>query len=182
LRVVALRILLSLPFGALYEFAIFPRLDGFASLSLALAPMMLLFGFMQATQKLGGVGVVLATAFSGSLALQAAYQPDFASFVNTNSAELVGVLLALVTSLIFRTIDPAWNGARISRAAWRSIDRLATGTGVDAKRWTREMFDRLGLINARSSEANPVATGEQPFAGLADLRIGLDVGELRHTA
>src|SRR5262249_18306273 len=49
-----LGILMALPFGAIYVFAIFPGIDGFASLALVLSPALLLFSLMLTSAKLEG--------------------------------------------------------------------------------------------------------------------------------
>jgi len=173
-------VLLALPFGALYAFAIFPRIDGFPSLALVLAPVVLLFSLMQTSEKLEGAAMVLAIAFSGSLALQSTYQADFAAFVNTNSAEVMGLLIADVTVLVFRTIDPAWNAVRISRAGWRSMSRLARATDPDIGAWSIPMFDRLGLVASRLGPADPARIADSRVDPLRDLRVGLNVAAIKH--
>jgi uncharacterized membrane protein YccC len=179
IRSAIIGILLALPFAALYEFAILPRIDGFVSLAVVLSPAILLFSLMQASQRLGGVGMVLAVAFSGGLALQSSYQPDFAAFVNSNSAEVVGLLVAVAMSLVFRTIDPAWNAVRISRSGFKSVSRLATQRKVDLRAWTSEMFDRLGLVTSRMSAAGQANLARQEIDGLRDLRVGLNAATIR---
>ncbi|MFZ0553100.1 MAG: FUSC family protein [Steroidobacteraceae bacterium] len=172
-------VLLALPFGAVYEFAIFPRIDGFPSLALVLAPVVLLFSLMQTSEKLEGAAMVLAIAFSGSLALQSTYQADFAAFVNTNSAEVMGLLVADVTVLVFRTIDPVWSAVRISRAGWRSMSRLAGATDPDIGAWSIPMFDRLGLVASRLGPADPSRIADTRVDPLRDLRVGLNVAAIK---
>ena len=172
-------ILVALPFGAVYEFAIIPRIDGFASLALVLSPLLLLFSLMQTVEKLEGAAMVIAIGFSGSLALQSTYQADFASFLNSNTAEIAGLLIAAVTNIVFRTIDPAWNALRISRAGWRAVSRLARDRSVDIRRWTLQMFDRLGLVTARLKNADPKSVESQHIDGLRDMRVGLNIAAIR---
>ena len=172
-------VLISLPFGAVYEFAIIPRIDGFASLALVLSPALMLFSLMQTVEKLEGAALVLAIGFSGSLALQSTYRADFASFVNSNTAEIAGLLIAAVTNVVFRTIDPAWNALRISRAGWRAVSRLARDGRVDIRRWTLQMFDRLGLVTARLKNADPKSVESQHIDGLRDMRVGLNIAAIR---
>lgn len=179
IRAAIVGILLALPLAALYEFAILPRIDGFVSLTLVLTPVILLFSLMQASKRLGGAGLVLAIAFSGGLALQSTYQADFASFVNSNSAEIVGLLVAVAMNLIFRTIDPVWNALRISRAGRKAVRRLATETKIDLRAWTIEMFDRLGLVTSRINAVGKPHFARENIDGLRDLRVGLNIGTLR---
>ncbi|MHB8815476.1 MAG: FUSC family protein [Steroidobacteraceae bacterium] len=179
IRSVIIGLLLALPFAALYEFAIFPRIDGFPSLALVLAPAVLLFSLMQTSEKLEGAALVLAIGFSGGLALQSIYRADFAAFVNTNAAEVIGFLVAEVTVLVFRSFDPVWSAVRISRAGWRSVSQLAGAADIDIGTWSIRMFDRLGLVVERLDQVDRsrAATHVDP---LRDLRVGLNVAAIKH--
>jgi uncharacterized membrane protein YccC len=179
IRSAIIGISLALPFAALYEFALLPRIDGFASLALVLSPALLLFSLMQASKRLGGAGLILAVAFSGGLALQSTYKADFAAFVNSNSAEIAGLLIAVVMSLVFRTIDPAWNAVRIARSGFKAVSRLATARNVDLRAWTIEMFDRLGLVTSRIGAIGKPISARENIDGLRDLRVGLNIGTIR---
>lgn len=175
-------ILLALPIAALYEFAILPRIDGFASLALVLTPAIALFSLMQSSKRLGGAGLIVAVAFSGGLALQSTYTADFAAFVNSNAAEIVGLLVAVAISLVFRTIDPTWNASRICRAGRRSVSDLAVQRRIDLRSWIVEMFDRLGLVTSRINAVGTAQSAYQSFDVLRDLRVGLNLGTLRDAA
>jgi uncharacterized membrane protein YccC len=169
-------ILMALPVAAAYEFAILPRIDGFASLALVLSPLLLLLSLMQTFEKLEGAALVLAVAFGGALALQNTYQADFAVFMNTNMAEVAGPLIAIGMVLIFRTIDPAWNAKRIARAGWRDVSRLARLPDVALRPWVMIMFDRIALVSSRMSSQIQRELG---LDGLRDLRVGLGIAAIR---
>jgi uncharacterized membrane protein YccC len=175
-------ILLALPVAAVYEFAIFPRIDGFASLALVLAPMVLLFSWMQTSERLEGAALVLAIGFSGGLALQSSYQPDFASFINSNTAEVVGLLIAVVANLLFRTIDPLWNALRISKDGWHAVARLAQRPTSDIRDWTLQMFDRVGLVTQRLVSAKRQDLFGRRIDGLRDLRVGMNLATLQRSS
>jgi uncharacterized membrane protein YccC len=140
----------------------------------------LLFSLMQTSEKLEGAAMVLAIAFSGGLALQSTYQADFAAFVNVNSAEIIGLLVADLTVLVFRTFDPVWSALRISRAGWRSVSQLAGPTDIDIGAWSIRMFDRLGLVASRLEEADPSRIADGRVDPLRDLRVGLNVAAIKH--
>jgi len=175
-------VLLALPVAALYEFAIFPRIDGFASLALVLTPMLLLFSWMQTSERLAIMGFLLALSFAGGLALQESYRPDFASFINTNTAEIAGLAIAAVVSLILATIDPIWNAARISKAAWIEVARLAEIPNSDIRSWTLRMFDRLGLVLQRLLAAERKDLVGPRIDGLRDLRVGINLATLKRSS
>jgi uncharacterized membrane protein YccC len=175
-------ILLALPVAAVYEFAIFPKIDGFASLALVLAPMVMLFSWMQTSERLEGMALVLAIGFSGGLALQSSYQADFASFINSNTAEVVGLLIAVVANLLFRTIDPVWNALRISKGGWYAVSRLAQRPSSDIRDWTLQMFDRLGLVTQRLVSAKRQDLFGRRIDGLRDLRVGMNLATLQRSS
>jgi uncharacterized membrane protein YccC len=175
-------ILLALPVSAVYEFAIFPGIDGFASLALVLTPMVLLFSWMQTSERLEGMALVLAIGFSGGLALQSSYQPDFASFINSNTAEVVGLLIAVVANLLFRTIDPVWNALRISKGGWYAVSDLAQRPTSDIRDWTLRMFDRLGLVTQRLVSAKRQDLFGGRIDGLRDLRVGMNLAALQRSS
>jgi len=177
IRAAIIGILIALPFAAVYEFAILPRVDGFLSLAVVLTPAILLFSVMQANPRLEGAGLVLAIAFSGGLALQGTYKADFAVFVNSSSAEIVGLLVALGMNRVFRTIDPAWNALRIASAGRKAVARLAVEKRVDPRSWAAEMFDRLGLVTSRTNVVGRPPNSEIDV--LRDMRVGLNVATLR---
>jgi uncharacterized membrane protein YccC len=175
-------ILLALPVAAVYEFAIFPRIDGFASLALVLAPVVLLFSWMQTSERLEGMALVLAVGFSGGLALQSSYRADFASFINSNTAEVVGLLIAAVANLLFRTIDPLWNALRISKAGWEAVAHLAQSPHSDVRYWTLQMSDRLGLVTQRLRSTQSRDLFGERIDGLRDLRVGMNLATLQRSS
>jgi uncharacterized membrane protein YccC len=127
------------------------------------------------------MGFLLAISFAGGLALQESYRPDFASFVNTNTAEIAGLTIAAVVTLIFTTIDPIWKAVRISRAGWQEVARLAESPNGDVRPWTLRMFDRLGLVLQRLLAAKRKDLVGPRIDGLRDLRVGINLATLQRS-
>jgi uncharacterized membrane protein YccC len=143
--------------------------------------MLLLFSWMQSSERLAVMGFLLAISFAGGLALQESYRPDFASFINANTAEIAGLAIAAVVSLIFTTIDPIWNAVRISRAGWNEVARLAERPTSDIRHWTLRMFDRLGLVLQRLLTAKRKDLVGPRIDGLRDLRVGINLATLKRS-
>jgi uncharacterized membrane protein YccC len=174
---VIIGIILSLPIAAVYEFAILPGVDGFASLALVLSPMLILFSFLQTFERLEGAAMVIAIAFSGALALQESFASDFASFVNANLAEICGPLIAVAMLLVFRTIDPVWNAKRMIRSVWSSVHDLARAAPTNSGAWALQMFDRIGMAAKRLDAVNADVAGPDL---LRDMRVGLNIIALQN--
>jgi len=167
---------MALPFAAIYAFAIFPLIYGFPMLALVLAPVFLIFSFMQAIEKLEGAGVVLAVAFSGALALNETYVSDFAAFVNINLAEVAGLVIAITVILICRTIDPKWNAKRITRASWRALSRMAESDARSLALRPAELLDRVGQVSERLEGAG--AANKGALDPMQDLRVGVNLATI----
>jgi uncharacterized membrane protein YccC len=144
--------------------------------------MLLLFSWMQSSERLAMLGFLLAISFAGGLALQESYRPDFASFINTNTAEIAGLAIAAVVSLIFTTVNPVWNATRISRAGWNEVARLAERPNSNIRRWTLSMFDRLGLVLQRLLAAKRNDLVGPRIDGLRDLRVGINLATLQRSS
>jgi uncharacterized membrane protein YccC len=170
-------VLVALPVAAVYEFAILPGATDFESLALALLPILLLLSFMQTFEKLEGAAMILGIAFAGALALQPSYRADFAGFVNSNLAEIAGILIAIAVNRVFRAIDPAWNALRISRAGWRAVSALAREGCTNLGNWVVQMFDRVGLVVPRLALIPP-GERDRDIDGLRDIRVGINLETL----
>ncbi|HEY6642633.1 FUSC family protein [Povalibacter sp.] len=167
-------VLLALPVAAFYQFAVLPRIEGFVALALVLVPILLLFSFLQAIPKLTGAALILAISFFGGLAFQKMYQADFAAFLNINLAEIAGVLIAIAINLVFRTIDPTWNALRLSRAAWRTMDRL-TQSGSPTAGTHSQLVDCLSQVAMREELVDAARRDQVRSDTLRGLRVGANL-------
>jgi uncharacterized membrane protein YccC len=171
--------ILGLVVAAVYAFAILPRVTDFVTLAAVLAPPMLLGGMYLARPStllvtlgalLGGLNTVgLNDRFGGS----------FDAFINGGISQLVGTFFAVVTVGLFQTIGADTSARRLIRAGWRELAARSDLRGKpDAAGWVARMLDRIGLLAPRLA-----LQGEDPgkplLDALADLRIGVAVGELR---
>lgn len=174
----ALSWLVSLPFVALYLFAILPLMHGFPTLMLALAPFLLLGGWLIAQPRWTLKALPAVMGFAGSLGIQESFAPDFATFANGSIAALAGVMMASVVTRLIRSVGVGYSARRIVRRGWAEIARFAKGRNLpDDRAWIMRMVDRAGLLGPRlavSAEARV-----QVADALGELRVGLNVLSLR---
>jgi uncharacterized membrane protein YccC len=164
---------------AFYQFAVLPAIDGFPMLLLVLSPFYLVLGYLQADPAKTVFALPLILGFTATLALQETYSADFANFLNINAALIVGLVLTLWTTQIFRSIGAVWGALRIFKRSWRDLADLAAGRRWDDyETWTSLMLDRLALIAPRLALAGSSKELEGLDA-LADLRAGLNIITLR---
>lgn len=172
-------IALALPIAAIYLFAIFPLIDGFPMLALVLAPVLLLGGALMVRPANYGKAMALMIGTISGIALTPNLHEDFAGFANTNLAMLVGIIVALTVTHLFRVVGAELSVERLLRFGWRDLVAISTRrVPLSRSVWGSRMLDRVGLLLPRLAIAKPhaaLATDEP----LRDLRIGLSVIDLR---
>lgn len=173
--------IVSFPITALYQFAILPAIDGFVMLSLVLAPVFLLLGYLQAQPKTVVIALPLILGVTNLLAVQEVFAADFAVFVNNFFGLIVGTAAALVSTQLFRSLGAYWSARRILRFGWHDLAANATAAAEkvpDRGVWTSRMLDRVGLLVPRLAlaERREELIGADP---LNDLRVGLNIIDLQ---
>ncbi len=168
---------------AFYQFAVLPAIDGFPMLILVLSPFYLVLGYLQADPAKALFALPVVLGFTATLALQETYNADFATFLNINAALIVGLVVTLWTTQIFRSIGAGWGALRIFKRSWRDLADLAAGRrSDDYNTWTSLMLDRLALITPRLALAQPLPNELEGANALTDLRVGLNIITLRDAA
>jgi uncharacterized membrane protein YccC len=175
LRMMLLFTLLSVPVTAFYSFAVIPSVDGFPMLALALAPCLLVMGYFMARPATNQRAMGFMTGFMGGVAVQSAYNVDFASFMNANIAQLIGGFIALVVIAVCRVIGVAGAARRLVRLSSRDLAGLTRAKPeLGQAGWVSRMIDREGLLQQRLARIGP----QPELAGadlLTDLRTGINV-------
>ncbi len=170
------------PVAALYQFAIFPFLDGFTILAVALFPLFMITGLALASPKYWLHGLVFALMTQTLISLQVNAVADFVNFANAGAAVVLGAFVALLVTMATRVISVEVAARRILRAGWRDLERLSTGLPATSRRaWASRMLDRQGLLLPRLARAK----GDESLSiadALNDLRVGVNVIDLRDCA
>lgn len=174
--------LATFPIAAIYMFAVLPRVDGYPMLSLALAPALIGIGYIQADPARSAVALPMFSCLIVGLGFVDSFQPDFASFVNTGIAQVMGIVVTIAVTRLFRSAGVDWIAYRMVRAQWQELEELATMRSTpDFGSWTTRAIDRTGQIAARiavSSEGDEFHAAD----GLNDIRIGRNILHLRVAA
>jgi uncharacterized membrane protein YccC len=165
--------------GAIYGYAIMPRLDGFPMLAAAMAPMLLLLGALMASPRYGAIALPVLLGLGSPALLSDHYVSEFAPFINGALAQLTGIWFAIVMARLLQSAGADGAIRRTMRAGWRDIANRATATGVpDVRGWINRMLDRVALLAPRLA-AQGQDSGKPLYDALRDLRTGVAIGELR---
>jgi uncharacterized membrane protein YccC len=167
--------LVSLPLAALYLFAILPAIDGFTMLMAVLAPALLFLGLYIPDPKRMGAALAVLVSFCNALALQETFSADFASFLNGNLGQYVGMMFAILATAGLRSMGADASARRLLVRTWRGLARLARARQApEPAAFAAILVDRLGMLTPKLAEAGP----RQDFVGvdaLRDLRIGMNL-------
>jgi uncharacterized membrane protein YccC len=117
--------LFSLPLAALYMFAVLPAIDGFPLLLAVMAPPLVFLGLYIPNPKTMGAALAVIMGFANALALQESFSADFASFLNGNLGQFVGLLAAIMVTAGLRSMGADASARRLLGRTWTGLARLA---------------------------------------------------------
>lgn len=162
-----------------YQFGILPAIHDFVPLVVSIAPLLLLLGLMLSHPKLFLPGMVLVANFTSLLSIQNDYEADFTAYVNSSISTLLGLLFALVTTRLFRSVGAEWSARRLVRQGWALLAAAAEGHGrQDRDRFMVRMLDLLGLLAPRLASL-PADSDISGVDMLDEVRMGLNILNLR---
>lgn len=165
--------------GAVYGYAIMPRLDGFGMLAMAYAPMLLLLGAMMASPRWMGIALPTLLGLGSPVLLSDHYVSAFGSYINGAIAQIVGIWFAIIMAGLFQSAGVERAIRRTIRAGWIDIANRATKMSPpDVRGWINRMLDRIALLAPRLA-ATRRDSGKPLYDALRDLRTGVAIGELR---
>ncbi len=169
----------SIPLSALYLLGIMPAIHSFEMLALSMLPAAFVLGIFIARPETAGKAMAMLFGFLGTMALHDTNTADVVSFIDTQTAQIIGVGTAAVIAAIFRTVSADWSARRIQAANWKELASLAASARAPARHtYAARMLDRIGLLQPR------LALAKRPDDLLAadalkDLRVGRDITELQ---
>lgn len=167
--------LLSLPLAALYMFAVLPAIDGFPLLLAVMAPPLLFLGLFIPNPKTMGAALAVIMGFANAMALQESFSADFASFLNGNLGQFVGLLAAIMVTAGLRSMGTDASAKRLLGRTWTGLARLARAKAApEPTAFAGVLVDRLGLLTPKLAETG--SRGDLVGVdALRDLRVGMNL-------
>lgn len=173
--------LLSVPISAAYVIWLMPAVHYFETLALALAPMLFVLGIFLARPASAPKAIAMVMGILGSLALQERQLGDLPGFLNSTIAQVVGVIVAVVSTALLRTVSTGWRARRLLRAGRLDLlDLLTQHSLPEIEALAARMLDRVAQLTPRLALLkNSAAEQEwQTVDAMQDCRIGLNIALL----
>jgi uncharacterized membrane protein YccC len=182
IRNITLLLALCIPIVLVYQFFVLPAITGFVLLCAVLAFVLIPAGILMAIPAYAVVGLALALGFCVEMNLQTSYAADLAAIVNSNSAFVLGGVVALLVTRMMRVVGTQASARRLIRATHRDLADLAAGRSHPHRdQWTSRMMDRVALLLYRQPRFEPRPQHEFADA-LDDLRLGVNMIETQSIA
>jgi uncharacterized membrane protein YccC len=163
----------------IFQFGLMPLIHGYVPLAAALGLVLIPAGLMMTRPSLALYGLGFCVNFPNMLALQDRLNLDLASFLNSNMAMIVGMIVACGTTALVRSVGAEWSAYRVLRSGWADIVAVARKRdGPDFARLLYRMVDRFGLVAPRLAMI-PAESAVAQTDILRDLRNGLNTMELQ---
>lgn len=178
IRTFALWQVLSLPIGAAFLLAALQSTTSFELLVAMMAPVFIGIGCFMTSPTVGTQFFTLIIGTASSLALQDTSKADFVSFAESNLAQVIGAIVAIVWVGALRSVDADTALRRLAAAGWRDLSALAQGNAHAMRGYASRMLDRLGVLMPRLA-TQPFGSQYSADDALAELRLGLNILDLQ---
>jgi uncharacterized membrane protein YccC len=161
------------------QYAIMPMTDSFAVMMAVLAIVCIPVGLLAARPQTFLLGMSIGTSLPNMLGLPARPTYDAANTINSSAAMVSGMALALVVTILIKTLSTEWSARRLLHAGWADIRAVARADAAsDFTPLLHKMLDRLALLAPR---INALPKGAM-IAGedmIKDMRMGFNLIELQ---
>jgi uncharacterized membrane protein YccC len=169
----------SIPLSAFYLLMVLPAVHSFEMLALAMAPAFLLVGIYTARPATGAQAMAMMFGVAGMLSLEDTGTADMVSFTNGMLAQLAGFGAAALATGVLRSVSAEWTARRLLRAGRNDLVRMAGAVRAQSLgAVSARMLDRIALLTPRLAMAGP-RQDLSAVDALADLRVGLNIAQLR---
>lgn len=170
----------SIVIVAIYLFALLPQTSNVEVLIAMLAPTFLAIGLLIARPATASTGMALGANTATFLALQQTYGADFTTYINSATAFIVGVILAMTVTLTARSVGSEWIAQRLVRTGWKDLAVAAERRGQnDRAHFIGVALNRLGLLVQRLAVIPE--SDRRNVDSLSQLRVGLNIIDLRQS-
>ena len=140
-----------------YAFVIMPEVHEFWQLAFVLAPLSLYLLSMFPNPPLMGLALPMLINFIMSLNLQNRYSTDAVLLMDTAMAGVVGPIISILAIYFIRAMSPETSANRILALHYKAMrEALFIPYGVQFRIHLRSMLDRIGVLNTKLVQSEPI--------------------------
>jgi len=160
------------------QFHLMPLAVDFPSMAVAIAPLLLISGYILAQPGIGPLGMLSAVYFTYASSINNVMSYDAVAFLNSSFAVLVGIGVGAVLFATFFPETPAHASRRFRRQILVHLSRLASARRPDVRSYERALCEQLWTMLAGLKD-EPAAAHACLARAVAGLSAGQAIGRLR---
>jgi uncharacterized membrane protein YccC len=160
------------------QFHLMPLAVDFPSMAVAIAPLLLISGYILAQPGIGPLGMLSAVYFTYASKIDNVMSYDAVGFLNSSFAVLVGIGVGAVLFATFFPETPAHASRRFRRQILVHLSRLASARRPDVRSYERALCEQLWTMLAGLKD-EPAAAHACLARAVAGLSAGQAIGRLR---
>jgi uncharacterized membrane protein YccC len=161
-----------------YLFAVLPNVHDFPMIVILFAGPFILVGTLIPRPQFNLITMLVAVNTATFISLQDAYDANFLTFINNNTAGLAGLLYAYIWTKVTRPFGAELAAKRLMRSSWADVVLSASTRPIeDQRNLAARMLDRLMQLIPRLA-----ATDDQRHPSIEsfrDLRVAFNALDLR---
>lgn len=162
-----------------FVFAVMPSLTTFPALAFGLAFLFVPLGLLIAKPATFLPGMAICTNIPTMLTLQTRPVLDLTSFLNSNTATIIGTVLTIYIASLVKAVGAEWSAKRVLRAGWADVNAIARRSRHgDARPLMHRMLDRFALVAPRLASI-PSTSAVLEADILKDMRVGINAMALQ---
>lgn len=169
--------------AGVYLFAVLPNVHDFPMLVVLFAVPFICVGTLIPQPRFMLATMLTAVNTATFMSIQSAYDANFLTFINSNSAGCAGLLFAFLFVRVTRPFGAELAAARLTRSGWADVVIAASPHAIAAQNnMASRMLDRLMQLLPRLSASDD--HHHPSIESFRDLRIGLnalDLQQIRRT-
>ncbi|WP_313376689.1 FUSC family protein [Pantoea sp. CTOTU50773] len=148
-------VLISMAISLLYVTVLIPQAVTFEAMIICLAPGLFALGLVITNPATNLIGLIVATQIPGLIGMSHHFKPDLLLIVNAMISTLVGIVIALVLTLLIRNKRPSWTAKRAVRKGIRDLLqfiaalRVNTVTMTARQQFVARTLDKVNIILPR---------------------------------
>ncbi len=171
----------SLPPAGIYLLIVLYSTHSFEMLMLLLAPCIVVVGIFMARPATGLGATIFMMGIWSTLTMYDLDMANATSFINGQSfAQCFGIVMALLSAMIFRSFDAEWTTRRLLNSIAEEISHLAQSVkSPPVIQTTVRMIDRISMIAPRLSGLGHEKENITSYL-FRELRIGVNMVYLMH--
>ena len=165
----------SVVLASLYLFLILPNVHDFPLLVLAFAGPFICVGTLTVQPRFYLPTLLIAVNTATFMSIQGAYEANFLVFINSNLAGPIGLLFALLWTLIFRPFGADLMARRMTRSSWRDLAEMSHADNlIDQRRLAGRLLDRFTQHIPRLN-----LSGQDSSSAERELRIAYNLLDIK---